>query len=315
MVSLNSQATDLCIITEEGEKIYTQRFLLCIYSSSVAKYLSDVPCCNSTSISIPVSSLAFKNLLNILINGFVNSDAFEQLCDVAEAAKILGIELQNIDIGSENDDTNIDESYNMITKTEPGIGQVRRKKKLRKTKTKTEKFMKIVENKTAELEQFEFLSNLNNEQELLKTKKEPFVEENEFKFEYNNGEDDIEKLLDESDGKEKPTCDICGKQYLNISKLNWHKNTHTLEKPFPCNQCEKMFSDNSKLNRHKNTHTGEKPFPCNQCEKMFCDTFMLKRHMMTHTGEKPFACDQCQKSYTRKDKLKAHQNTVHQYIN
>jgi len=312
MDALNNQKKDLCIITEEGEKIYTQRSLLCIYSSSVAKYLSDVPCCNSTSITIPVSSLAFNNLIKVLINGFVTSYALEQLSDVSKAAKILGIELENVDFGPENDETNLNESYNMainssynmITKTNPGMGQGGIKKKLKKTKTKKDKMAKIKQEYGCD--KIEKIKQENGSDKMAKIKQE-YGADKSVKIKQEFGAE-AEKLLEEDFGFNK----------AKFMKINDAGSKLPKLKP-KCGFCGKMFPDNYMLNRHMMTHTGEKPFACDQCEKSYSRKDKLKVHLntvhqisLTNSSkkepiEKSFACDQCEKVFSRKHKLKYHQ--------
>ena len=105
------------------------------------------------------------------------------------------------------------------------------------------------------------------------------------------------------------TCDTCGKQFVDLSKLEMHVRTHTGVKPFTCDTCGKSFALSGKLKRHKTTHTNIKPFKCDTCGKSFGRSGDVKRHEITHSGVKPFACDTCGKSFAQPGYLKIHEMT------
>jgi len=82
---------------------------------------------------------------------------------------------------------------------------------------------------------------------------------------------------------------------------------------FTCEVCGKKFLDNSKLKRHQLVHTGEKPYECDICGKRFSLDFNLRTHLRTHTGEKPYICSYpgCGKRFTQSSNLTAHEK-IHQ---
>ena len=80
---------------------------------------------------------------------------------------------------------------------------------------------------------------------------------------------------------------------------------------FSCNICGKEFDGMYKLNRHLVTHTGIKNFNCETCGKSFSEAYKLRRHLLVHAGIKMFPCDLCEKSYTRNDHLKRHKHEQH----
>eukprot|EP00475_Leptophrys_vorax_P017365 TRINITY_DN24021_c0_g2_i1.p1 TRINITY_DN24021_c0_g2~~TRINITY_DN24021_c0_g2_i1.p1 ORF type:complete len:328 (+),score=50.77 TRINITY_DN24021_c0_g2_i1:430-1413(+) len=74
-------------------------------------------------------------------------------------------------------------------------------------------------------------------------------------------------------------CNLCGKSWDVLSKLEIHVRSHTGERPYACDQCGKAFSVMSNLNRHVRTvHSIQKPFQCQHCGKTFNQNSNLKRH-------------------------------------
>lgn len=67
----------------------------------------------------------------------------------------------------------------------------------------------------------------------------------------------VEKSAKKPDGKGF-TCDVCGKDFLHLSRLKVHKKTHTGEKRFKCEVCDKGFYFMSHKKKHTCGHTKER---------------------------------------------------------
>lgn len=67
----------------------------------------------------------------------------------------------------------------------------------------------------------------------------------------------IESLTRE---KKRYICSMCGKEFMNSSRLKVHIRSHTQERPFKCEDCGKCFITSSHLKRHMRTHIVLKPY-------------------------------------------------------
>ncbi|MFH4979401.1 hypothetical protein AB6A40_006110 [Gnathostoma spinigerum] len=89
---------------------------------------------------------------------------------------------------------------------------------------------------------------------------------------------------------EPPThkCDICGRAFVERSKLKRHYLVHTGEKKYKCNfeGCGKRFSLDFNLRTHERIHTGDKPFVCPFCDKAFAQSANLKGHVSAHVSSR-----------------------------
>lgn len=82
----------------------------------------------------------------------------------------------------------------------------------------------------------------------------------------------------EVDHKNKPTCDVCSKEFKRKEHLAQHMKLHQGVRPFKCDQCEKAFNRKEHLLRHRTSHTGAKSFKCEHCQKMFSRKDNLNKH-------------------------------------
>ena len=75
-----------------------------------------------------------------------------------------------------------------------------------------------------------------------------------------------------------------------------------------CSECDKVLAK-SALGKHMRIHQADKWFSCEVCDKMFVHRTMFERHQIIHIGTKQFACTNCGKACNRMDNLKRHLKT------
>ncbi|KAL9703993.1 hypothetical protein quinque_007511 [Culex quinquefasciatus] len=114
---------------------------------------------------------------------------------------------------------------------------------------------------------------------------------------------EIELSLDESSGKVKGKCTICGIPQKNMKQ---HMAVHTGIKKHICQFCNKAFAQRGNLTIHLNIHTGNKPHKCDQCTKSFGDPTALKLHKVNHTSELKYHCTICGCNFKYPHSLKSH---------
>ncbi|XP_053268529.1 zinc finger and BTB domain-containing protein 14 isoform X2 [Pleuronectes platessa] len=107
--------------------------------------------------------------------------------------------------------------------------------------------------------------------------------------------------------REQLACQVCGKSFLDESRLRKHEKLHSAERPFACEICTKAFTTHAHLKEHLKIHTGFKPYRCDVCGKSFIRAPDLKKHERVHSNERPFACQMCDKAFKHKSHLKDHE--------
>ena len=215
---------DILIITEEGNKIFTQRLLLYLYSPMMAGVLADLSSSVASAISLPVSSRSLLNLLNVLTSGVAVSEDTRDLVDIGSAAKIIGIDCDNFQIG---------------VKKKKGISEKIDTKQ--EEEAKSESVQKVGEN-------FKFTKVSGTSENI---EKDPVsIEEDQEQDDVINSQVDTNAAVN----LDSKTCE-CGKQFSTKEKLSRHALIHSGIKPFACHHCAKAFNRKDKLNEHiRNKH-------------------------------------------------------------
>lgn len=95
----------------------------------------------------------------------------------------------------------------------------------------------------------------------------------------------------------KHSCNDCNESFEFIKQLEKHckELSHNFPRRFICDVCSKNFLSNTRLNYHMRTHNNERPYTCNECGMSFTLSSNLKRHKKRHTGEKSYFCEICGK--------------------
>lgn len=111
-----------------------------------------------------------------------------------------------------------------------------------------------------------------------------------------------------SDVGTKPIhCNQCGKGFLQLCKLNFHKLKC---REFNCDKCEGLtFSSNAELNSHMLGHTNK--FKCPKCGSQFASQSILTNHTARHSDLVPNICDICELAFNSLKALKMHKIMYH----
>ena len=103
-------------------------------------------------------------------------------------------------------------------------------------------------------------------------------------------------------------CEICGREFKELKRLNFHMKSHTVI-PSTCEICNKTFKHPMYLENHRKGHFTE--LPCEQCSKTYRSRLALRKHEKTaHCDETPYVCNQCGHGFKQAESLKKHM-TVH----
>jgi len=317
---------DVCFVSEDGSRVFTKRIAVTMYSSYFSDILSSFTSSETPVVSLPTaSSDAVLYLISMLTEGSTASDSKEVLLESAKIAKIIGIQVNGIQIGEKKKKpkkVKNKEQENSSTTTNVEIGEDNDQIKLMSSETnnkkiKAKKFkLKIKEHESSTTTVQTCDDNLTENQIILmsseiKTDEVDTSLNNEEEYPYENN-DEISKFEVSLVPGEIPdhVCGECGKTFVSPRKLKRHQVVHTSNNSHVCGECGKAFISSSKLKRHQVVHTGEKPFPCTfeGCDKSFSLVSNLRTHARIHTGDRPYVCpfEGCDKSFTQSTNRKSH---------
>ncbi|XP_024154313.1 zinc finger protein 391 isoform X1 [Oryzias melastigma] len=108
-------------------------------------------------------------------------------------------------------------------------------------------------------------------------------------------------------------CGVCGEHLQSAQTLTEHLQSHK-ELGITCDVCGKKWSSMKRMEIHKRIHTGEKPYRCGFCSLDFSRRESLVRHLKLHSGEQPHRCGLCRKSFTRREYLIQHLDLIHKMV-
>ena len=117
-------------------------------------------------------------------------------------------------------------------------------------------------------------------------------------------------------------CDICGKTFNALRKVNYHRRSHLEAYRWPCYYCEEKFNSLCAFKNHlAKVHPQMKTdvekrssirlYQCHKCDKVYGQKNDLERHVYIHDGLKPHVCQHCSKGFNDQNNLRNHVKRLH----
>jgi len=262
IVAWGEKQPDVYLVSKDGEKIYTQTILLGFYSKPLGE-LFELNRDDIVGVNVPVSCASLTMLLKVLVSGSVLSNSKDELLEIGQAAEILGIELNNRQIGYRKKNVPQNSNKSIFKETVSING---RKVSYRKTSVSSTPSSKIKQEPTGE--------GLNTKDIFSKQMVNSPLKKEELD-------------MNASENLESNSCKYCQKEFTSKSKLKTHMSTHKdeKEKPFKCTDCDKDFVSSTGLKTHKLLHTKEKMFKCEFCDYANVQKGNLKTHRLNRHRE------------------------------
>ncbi|KAI5635939.1 zinc-finger double domain-containing protein [Phthorimaea operculella] len=118
---------------------------------------------------------------------------------------------------------------------------------------------------------------------------------------------------------ERPSCDQCGKSFINKDSLAEHIQIHQGIKNYSCGTCGKRFRTRTQIKHHQLKHSDAREHYCVECDTRFKSAHSLRQHLQKSVKHKDkhsmkFACDRCDKRFDTQARLQHHISIHHEGI-
>lgn len=241
METARQQEQDVFLVSREGHRVFTHRFLLGLYSSLWRELVSDIFPGTVIGVNIPVTFGSLLNLVKILTHGEVLSGNYDTLEEVKIAATFVGIEIKdfNLVINNQEQGDKCDDSFNFDESEHSEVDETFDNKDIKE-----------------EEPDIDMVSGLDKNGEARKRKRGP--------------KRDLQLR-----------CNECEKTFSERGNFNRHALTHSGIKKFSCEECEMKFSRKDKLKLHVtliHSVSGGEAQLCDHCDKTFTRKDHLSRH-------------------------------------
>ena len=312
--SILSEEKDIVLVSEDGDIVETHKILLCMYSNTLAEIVDK----NFVQgISIPLKTESIKNLIKILTEGTAIVNNKDDLANITNSGKNLGIDLTNLEIHT------VDENIHAISddeKGEKGNEDSINPDTVTELEPEDTHLLSDIENIIKV--QIEEKSSENNCEENPLTQKNYKCEKCEESFSYLKRFND-HLLKGMCDSKITISCKHCNVKFKREKNFRRHiKNIH--DRPqFKCSQCEEIFKTETRVDKHiRTTHM---PNMCKFCKKELKNANSCRSHVFIcrvrreaaglsfakYKTEEEFVkeCDLCKKVFHSKGGLRKHMKT------
>merc|ERR1712179_344406 len=232
LLEYSNQEPDIMVICNDGKLISTAKFLLLFHSEILRDILASVEADKTITLFLPFSSESVIKLLTVLATGQAVSDNTEDLIDVNNVAKVIGIAFNGWELGSRV--KNLDENKAKKKSSK----QINSGDEIVDIKTEFEDVIKVesskkVQKDNIDLDGFDFGPVRNGVN--VKSKKR--------RLETDKSTDTaISKPVNCDNKRQKKTfvCNICGKTFTHPT---------TLKKHIEQKVCERKLAHKNKLDQ------------------------------------------------------------------
>jgi len=307
------RSPDLMLVPSEGPSLTAHSLPLSLHSPTLRSILGSVDIKESLTISVPATSSSLTMLFQFLSTGFVIGRSRDEVAEVQEAAKALGLILGDCQVGTKRSSV---ESMAVTTKQEAS-------EEFSMEGKKSKEISAAFTCKECG-KQYKFVKALQNHMKKHKLGTADKFECPQCGLELSTGAHLAEHRISVHGTKQEAVEFDNATESLDIG----------VAMRLPCSYCDKTFSRKDKVKAHvrkvhgdkedRNTldessgpasDTGdeltEKTYTCDACPKAYKNSSHLLRHKIGAHSDVVMSCDHCGKHFTRRDKLNAHMKNIH----